>query len=284
METIIGSVLHPTDFSQGSKVAFYHALKAALVSGSTLTLLNVASDGRAAWSDFPGVRETLEDWGLIPNGSPRSAVAGLGINIVKTIARNHNPVRGVVEFLTRHPAELIVLATHVGDGKMRWLDRSVAEPIARQAGEMTLFITGSSSGFVSGDDGSVWLREILIPVASQPRPQPAVDAAVRLVDRFKCGSGTFRLLHVGNPSSMPAVRTPNVAGWDWTEDIRQGDVLECILSASRDNDSDLIVMTTEGHNGFLDGLRGSHSERVLRQAGIPLLVIPVGSYVSDTLV
>ena len=70
MDRIIDSVLHPTDFSEGSKIAFYHALKAALLAKSKITLLNVSSDATASWSDFPGVRETLEKWGLLPPGSP----------------------------------------------------------------------------------------------------------------------------------------------------------------------------------------------------------------------
>ncbi|MFN5184436.1 MAG: universal stress protein [Planctomycetota bacterium] len=36
-------------------------------------------------------------------------------------------------------------------------------------------------------------------------------------------------------------------------------------------------MATDGRDGFLDALRGSHSERVLRHAHCPLLIIPVGS-------
>jgi hypothetical protein len=40
------------------------------------------------------------------------------------------------------------------------------------------------------------------------------------------------------------------------------------------------VMSTDGRNGFLDGLRGSHSERVLRYGAAPLLTVPVGSRVS----
>ena len=76
--SLVESVLHPTDFSAGSRVAFHHALKAALLGKSKLTLLNVSADGTADWSDFPGVRETLERWGLLEKGSPKSAVANLG--------------------------------------------------------------------------------------------------------------------------------------------------------------------------------------------------------------
>ena len=59
---IIDTVLHPTDFSEGSLVAFHHALKAALIAKSRFTLLNVSPNGESHMADFPAVRETLEDW------------------------------------------------------------------------------------------------------------------------------------------------------------------------------------------------------------------------------
>ena len=35
-------------------------------------------------------------------------------------------------------------------------------------------------------------------------------------------------------------------------------------------------MATEGHNGILDALRGSVTERVLRRCERPLLAVPLG--------
>ena len=281
MQQIIESVLHPTDFSEGSKVAFYHALKAALTARSKITLLNVSADGKPRWSEFPGVRETLERWELLPPGSPKSAVADLGIDVRKMVTPKADPVDAVVGYLNQHPAELIVLATHQRTGATRWLNSSVAEPIARKANEMTLFISGETKGFVSSEDGSVSLRNVIIPVAVKPDAQPALDAAARIVKSLNCDQGTFTLLHVGSEDSMPAVRPPDVPGWEWRTDLRQGEVIQSIIDVSKETEADLIVMTTDGRNGFLDGLRGSHSERVLRLAEMPLLTVPLGSYVYD---
>ena len=281
MDRIIESVLHPTDFSEGSKVAFYHALKAALTARSKITLLNVSADGKPRWSEFPGVRETLERWELLPPGSPKSAVADLGIDVRKMVTPKADPVDAVVGYLNQHPAELIVLATHQRTGATRWLNSSVAEPIARKANEMTLFISGETKGFVSSEDGSVSLRNIIIPVAVKPDAQPALDAAARIVKSLNCDQGTFTLLHVGSEDSMPAVRPPDVPGWEWKEEVRSGEVIQAIIDVSNETEADLIVMTTDGRNGFLDGLRGSHSERVLRLAEMPLLTVPLGSYVYD---
>ena len=39
---------------------------------------------------------------------------------------------------------------------------------------------------------------------------------------------------------------------------------------------DLVVMGTEGHDSIRDMLRGSTTERVLRHATCPLLIVPLG--------
>lgn len=274
---IIDSVLHPSDFSAGSVVAFHHALKAALIAQSKLTVLHVSPQAAADWTDFPGVRETLERWGLIPPGSPKSAVPALGIEVRKAVAQDANPVKSVLRYLETHPADLIVLATQAHEGRTRWLRESVAQPIARKAGQMTLFIPNNVPGFVSAATGQVSLARILIPVAASPRPQPAVAAAVRMAARLQLGRGTFVLLHVGDAGAMPAVQCPAVPGWDWKTVNRSGDVIHGIVDTAAKESADLIVMSTDGRNGFLDALRGSHSERVLRDAPCPLLTVPEGS-------
>jgi nucleotide-binding universal stress UspA family protein len=192
-------------------------------------------------------------------------------------------VQAVLAFLRRHPTDLIVLATHQHQGHSRWLQHSVAEPIARQSGQMTLFIPHGVEGFVSRQDGAVSLRNILIPIAPIPRPQPAIAAAVRLVQRLQCPAGTFTTLFVGEPGDAPAVRCPAVPGWQWTNLVKSGNVIDSIVHMAGDMGTDLLVMATDGRHGFLDALRGSHSERVLRRTPCPLLAIPVEAEVAPSL-
>jgi nucleotide-binding universal stress UspA family protein len=280
---IIDSILHPSDFSDASEAAFAHALKVALITRSRLTLFHVSPDMSADWRDFPGVRDTLERWGLLPPNSPRSAVPELGIEVNKVIAHERNPVSSVLHYLEASPVDLIVLAPHQHAGRMQWLQASVSEPIARRSGQATLFVPPAVKGFISLQDGSASLENILIPVAPKPRAQPAVDAAAGLVSRLSCPAGTFSLLHVGAAGEMPALSPPQVPGWRWKRLTKSGDVIETILDTAHRTRADLIVMTTDGRNGFLDALRGSHSERVLRQAPCPLLAIPGYSSVAQAL-
>ncbi len=278
--TLISSVLHPTDLSESSLVAFHHALKAAMEAKAQLTLLHVSKDKDLKWSDFPGVRQTLERWGALPPGSPKSAVAQLGIEARKIVANDSEPVDAVINYLEEHPTDLIVLSTSQRDGRVPWLGKSIASPVTRKAGEMTLLIPGDVDGFVSAKDGSVNLKRILIPIARTPRPDPALKTAARFVKKFGAREGTFIVVHVGTSNTMPALKFPEIEGWTWQKELRSGEVIDGIVQAAKDFEADLIIMATDGRNGFLDGLRGSHSERILRYGVAPLLTIPIGSRIS----
>jgi len=273
----VESIFHPSDFSEGSQVAFAHALKMALVAKARLTVLHAKAGGDAQWQDFPGVRDTLERWQLIPKDSPRSAVAELGIEVHKVVASGRDPVRACLGFLQDHPGDLIVLSVRQQEGRMRWLEKSVGKPIARRAGQMTLFIPQGVEGFVSRQDGSISLRNILIPIAAKPCPQPSVDAAGRLIRNLRLPPGAVTLLFVGPAADMPSVELPDDTGWTWDRVAKAGEPADTILQTAAELGAGLIVMTTDGPDGFLDGLRGSTSERVLRKARCPLANLPVGS-------
>ena len=69
----------------------------------------------------------------------------------------------------------------------------------------------------------------------------------------------------------------------WNKLTKSGEVVDVIDQTARETEADLIVMSTEGRNGFLDALRGSHSERVLRKARCPILAIPAGGFIGSLL-
>ena len=270
----IESIFHPSDFTEGSEVAFAHALKIALVAGAGLDVLHVAEGGQPAWTDFPGVREMLERWRVLPPNSPREAVGSIGIDVRKVVVKDSDPVRAAERFLQKHPTDLVVLAAHAHQGHMRWTRSSISRPIAQAAAAPALFVPYGCDGFISREDGEPSLRNVLIPVDSAPGPEPALEAARRLAWALQCPEVTFTLLYVGKSGEMPALRIEEQPGWSWRKVTREGDVVDTILAVARECSADLIVMTTAGRNGFLDALRGSTTERVLRSGAFPLLAIP----------
>ncbi len=275
----LGSIFHPSDFSDASEIAFEHALRIALATRARLNLLHVATDGDAE-DRFPEGRATLERWRMLPNGSPAHALADLGIEISKAVRASDAPVKACLDFLEQHPAELIVLAVHQHEGRMRWMTERVGEPIARGAGEMTLFVPHEVAGFVSHDDGSVALRNILVPIATKPRGGPALEAAALIVQSLGAAEGTFHVLHVGSPDKMPIMKFQAPPGWSIQRIVVDGEPEERILQTADSVGADMIVMTTEGPHGFLDALRGSTSARVLRQIKCPLMNLPASQWFS----
>src|SRR5215813_5455057 len=251
-------IFHPSDFSDASNVAFVHALKLAVSANGKLTILHTgAEDNDDCWQDFLRVRRTLERWEMLPLNSPKEAIFSVGLDVQKIATPNSDPARGVLHYLGEHPYDLIVLATHQHKGVDRWTHKQVAEPIARRSGEMTLFIPRGSEGFVSLESGAVSLRNILLPVDHSPDPQIAVDGAVSFAHALECRGVTFTLLHVGEEDRFPEVIMSTRETWQWRKVYKQGDVERQILRGADECRADLIVMTTRGHDGLLDVLRGS---------------------------
>ena len=272
-------IFHPSDFSPASQVAFGHALKIAMQSKAKLDIMHVeprVGPEKRSGLDFPAVRATLTQWGILPEGVRPSEVAKTGVRIRKILASSTDPIETMLRHFDKFPPDLIVLATRQRAGIERWLHKAVAEPLARRSGAMTLFVPGNGRGFVSLKDGSLALKKILIPVDHDPDPQMALDKALLLVRGLDCLVGKFLLVHVGSrsDSGAPQVHLPPQSGWSCEIKVKQGHVVEEILATERAWHPDLMVLATQGHRDFVDALRGSTTERVLRGARCPVLAVP----------
>lgn len=272
----IHRIFHPSDFSDASNVAFAHALKLAVAGQCDLTILHTGSvRANHQWVEFPRVRKTLEQWKLLPPGSPKEAVLELGLNVEKIALPHSDPVQSMGSYLARNPHDLIVLATHQQDGYKRWTHEQVAEPLARKASGMTLFVPQGTQGFVSAATGDVRLARLLIPVDTLLDPRAAMESAAVLAESLGCGEAEATLLHVDDRARAPQIRIPESGALKWRWMHRTGNIEEEILKAAQEYHADLIVMATQGHHGFLDALRGSTTERIVRHAACPVLAVPI---------
>jgi nucleotide-binding universal stress UspA family protein len=275
--TFVSSVFHPTDFSDGSHLAFAHALAIALLRETELTILHAGRDflGEDEWAKFPAVRRTLESWGCLEPGSPRSAVLEqLNVLVKKVNLRGRRPAAAIHRYVTEHDVDLIVLATESRGGLPGWLQPSVAERVARETKLMTLFVPAGGRGFVNPRDGRISLSRILVPVALDPSAQSAVAYAAR-VAQFADEPVELVLLHVGE-GAMPALDQPADPQLRFREERRSGGVIDEIERAATEMAVDLIAMTTDGRDGFLGVVgRSSHTEQVVRRAPCPVLAVPV---------
>lgn len=264
-------IFHPTDLQAGSDVAFFHALRLTVAANASLTILHVKhKDEEVNMGSLPHVRDTLIGWRIISGENGAEELAEMGVGVRK-IVESGAPVEVCLDHLDRHPADLTVLHTTQREGRSTWLAPRVSEPLARHAGGTVLLVPEGVPGFVDSKSGDVRLTRILIPVASRPSPQRSVDMAAAIANALGAKEVEFRLLHVGDEGDMPHVHTPEGIGWNWSTVVKSGSVVDTILHEEREFRPDLLVMTTQGHDGFLDGLRGSTTERVLRHIHCPLL-------------
>lgn len=270
----IARILHPTDFSHGSDVAFVHALRIVHAMQGSLSILHVDKERRHPdWSRYPSVRETLIRWKLLPPEAARTDVAKLGVQIAKSSLTDASPAEGTLNHLKHHPADLLVLATHQRHGLDRWLNKTIAGQINSQTDGATLFIPFGNPGFVSETTGECRLKRILIPVDLDPDPSPAVEVTTDLVRALSDSACEVRLLHVGDASAQPAIRLPNEDKLKWRWVNRSGSVVNAILEESKTEAVDLIVMTTSGRNGFFDALRGSTTEQIVEHSHCPVMAV-----------
>ena len=112
MNSSIRSIVHPTDFSDLSAAAFAHALRIALATRSKLHLVHVSQYDAHEALAFPQARRLLVQWGLSDEDDPPSVVADkLGIEVDNIRLALQEPTRAIVDFLSQHASDLVVLAT-----------------------------------------------------------------------------------------------------------------------------------------------------------------------------
>lgn len=273
----VNFVLHPTDLSEASLVAFHHALAFAMRRGAQFTVLHAL--GRRAtdnWADFPSVRKTLADWRRagttadLEDGIRRSSVSKLEVRV-------RDPVAACREYVNTHPVDMIVLATEGRSGLSRLIHPSRAERLARDANLFTLFVPSGARPFVDGATGEIGMRRILVPIDPGTDPRPAMLRAVQSAALLDDPSLEITLLHVriDDAEEIPSTEAPALPYCKWSVVVRRSDdVSGAILGTAEEVSADAIYMSTSWHRSGLGRGAGGVTEAVLQRAPCPVAVVP----------
>ncbi len=259
------TIAHPTDLSPESLPAFEHALRLALLNKSELKVLHIASPSEDyGWDSFPAVRETLARWRfLAPDARPQDVLEQTGVAVTKIHIREEDVIEGLADFLQSQPADLLVMASHGRAGFEALFNPSIAVKLANESLVNTLVLGPRARGFVDPDTGGHdQIRRVLVAVDHAPDANDALltlDALARGLDV------EFDYLHVGH-------KAPVMVG-DRPVRTLEGPVVDTILAEAEH--ADLICLPTAGRKSLLDALRGSTTERLVREATRPVLAIPV---------
>ena len=204
----------------------------------------------------------------------------------------------ILEQAEREGATLIAMTTHGRTGLPRWFVGSVAEKVVRTSPIPVLLVRSfrpSPLGDLQPTTAEeLPFRKILVPTDGSDAAASVLAPAGTLARLF---DARVVVLHAEPPVVIPAygelgiapVFPPTPSEKDPVtegpaERIRElgltavrrtvvGDAAGAILDQSHSEGVDLIAMATHGRSGFSRWMLGSVAERVLRHAGVPLLLV-----------
>lgn len=252
-------IVHASDFTGDDAAAFLHG--AALASrGATLITLHT---GEAEPQPQPGAPELAARWGR-PIEHELVQIASVADEISDGVADS------LIEALRELRPELIVVGTHARRGIAAWIRSSISEAIARNLAVPVLVVPNRARGFVDPRDGAIDLRRIIVPADHAEAARRGAEAARWLAQLAGHAAGPddeLVIVHGGAPD--PALHQLGIPVLGI-----EGVLEDAITEAGRARDACLIAMATRGHDGIGDVLRGSHTERVIREASCPVLSVP----------
>jgi nucleotide-binding universal stress UspA family protein len=266
-------ILLPTDFSTASQHAFYHALAIAVACQARLTLLHTGSESRdeVAWERFPGVRETLTLWGMLPADAPRSAVLDtLKVGVAKMAMRDADPRQGIVDYLRRHPTDLLVMSTRGRTGIVRMRRSSVAETVTWRSKAYALLLPDGCDGFVDPATGRAGLQRVLCALDTERDPRLALAFIRQWLPAMGGAEAEVRVLHGGSGQLL----LPPQGGQHWEQRPIESYSADAIIGAAADFRPQMVIASTQGPQGLRARMRGSLMDRLLRELRLPLLSIP----------
>ncbi|MEZ4318749.1 MAG: universal stress protein [Myxococcota bacterium] len=265
-----------TDLGEGAVAPWAHALRICATAGRDLRVLHVRKGSDPPWASLPTARLLLTRWGFLPDDATLDDFASLGFKVHLKALEADEPSGLLGAMIEVQAPDLLVLGTHRPHGLQRLFEGSVGEDLARHSPRATLMVPDGCRPFVSPDEGTVSLRRILVPlgeVAAARALEHAMDLATALDQRPL----EFVFVHVGPYREIPQLELPERPGWTYrTVNFRDGDVVGRVLEAATRENADLIAMATHGHDSWADAVWGTRTERVTRDAPVPVLIATLG--------
>ena len=293
-------VLCPTDFSEFSEQALRQSAALVRALGGDLTVAHVFPYPVPLGGEVPYyTSQLLGSVARAEQLDKLKAFAGpaesAGVR-VRSVLREGDPSREIARLAAELPADLLVLGTHGRAGFERFLLGSVTERLLRRAPCPVVAVCHAGApGFVGGAPSS------RILCATDLR-STSVDVVAYALALAEASAAYLTLLHVlegpefetGSPLrfTVPEMRTMRKALRDDArirlrlaipDEVRlriavrdlvvEGRAHEQILRVAREEAPQLIVLGAHGGGSLERMLFGSTSQRVVREAPSPVLIV-----------
>lgn len=282
----IEKVLFPTDISDSSLRAFPFAVHLAILHGADLHLFYAHMLHSLAAIDadtpYPGeeeARRTLEE----------SAAGVSWSRVVHIVSRAIHAGPAILDYASEYDVDLIVMGSHGRRGFRRLLLGSVTEEVVRLA-RCPVLVIRDDPAFTTPTE----IDRVVVPIDFSHYASSAAEYGRELASTL---DADLELLHVVEPLpyvdselSFPHL-TDEAEVRSFAEDhlarlademalkhpacvrVVSGHAADAIVTEAGLTAGTIIVMPSHGYRGFERVLLGSVTERVLRRAPCPVLVL-----------
>jgi len=291
-------ILVPTDFSDSALLALEHGIFLTKKFDGELVLLHVAELPTITIHDFPSdLFELARDCGMDRMGEllEKQEVALPPVKRVVLAGTPSEPAADViVEYAKTNEVDFIVMGTHGRRGMRRLLLGSVTEEVVRRSPCPVLTTrTHKDAWSLPRAD------RILVPVDFGSSTRQIIGVASRMAEHY---GAAITLAHVVNleyypyygfgSDAYPEIKKSMIeaseeklielatelqgAGLDVSWKTIKGHPAAALRQLAEEADIDLIVIGSHGRSGFDRAMVGSVSEKVLRSAHCPVMIVNTG--------
>ncbi len=208
------------------------------------------------------------------------------------LAPEGQPAEKIIEEASKMPNTLVAMSTHGRSGIGRWVMGSVTDKVLHAIDAPLLIVRAKET-----PPTTAVLDRIIIPLDGSELSEKILPHAISLAKGINAPVTLVRTTHIPHyvPMDYPAsmiddlIRETTVEAEDYLRhisqqlsiegvpnsqaEIRQQDAAGAILDSAGDSPATLVAMSTHGHSGVGRWVLGSVTDRVVRHATGPVLVI-----------
>jgi nucleotide-binding universal stress UspA family protein len=297
-------ILVPLDGSPLAEQVLPYA-QALLAPGAALILLKVMEEPEPIYGLWGKPLVPVEDvqrmLERLARGDLTRAEATLSGKrpLVRLEVADGDPAEQIVRLAAERQVELIAMTTHGRGALSRWVSGSVADRVARSATVPVLLVRPSE-----GDPQPIAIRRLVVTLDGSPLAEDALPTAQALATRL--GIPLHLITAIDVMRLIPPALGPVVAfdAAAYQETVSQLDASATALIAELSTrleregltissavvhgspfaaiadavqEGDLLVMTSHGRGGLRRWLLGSVAEKLVREAPVPVILVPVAA-------
>ena len=275
------------DDSEFSRAALEESSRWVKMHGGKLVLVNAVFFDEEEFGIAPEQREKRFEIGKkICHLSSQKVMAEYGITVESLICEGHAP-EVIVDTAEGKQADLIAMGTHGRKGLKRLLMGSVTSGVIVRSPIDVIVIkrpcsacTGVYKSILLPFDGSEFSKKALSRACGLSKIDGSMITVLYVVPRYEEMIGFFRTESIRTSLRAEADKILDSAreiasgqGTSVNVEIREGQSADEITRTAAALGSDLIVMGTYGWRGVNRVIMGSTTERVIMNAGCPVLAV-----------